>query len=49
MIHAIGEIRKAIREQNAYNPKSPEKAIRKTLIMGGGVTRTVPKPNDKFI
>ena len=47
MIRPIGEIRKAIREQNAYIPCA--EAERKILIMGGGVTRTVPKFGDKFI
>ena len=47
MIRPIGEIRKAIREQNVYIPKP--KADRKVLDMGGGVTRTVPLTGDKFI
>ena len=47
MIRPIGDIRKAIREQNAYTPR-PE-ADRKILHMGNGVTRTVPLPDDKFI
>ncbi len=47
MIKPIGQVRKAIREQNVYRP-SPA-ADRKVIQMGNGITRTVPLPDDKFI